>query len=70
MKKYKVINIYEQDFGCEGLPEGKEYSVDVVLSNIETNEEITISAPDAELYEKNINIGSLVSYDNKEIKLK
>lgn len=69
MKKYKVINIYEQDFGCEGLPEGKELSVDVVLCDIEGKEEVTISVPDAELYEKNIDVGSIVSYDNKEIRL-
>lgn len=70
MNTYKVINIFEQDFGCEGLPEGKEYSVDVILENCETKETFTVSAPDAQLYEKDINIGDLVTYNGYTINKK
>lgn len=67
MKTYKVIDITEQDFGCEELPEVQKYCVDVILQDNETNEKITISVPDAELYEKCINIGNLVHYDGRNI---
>ena len=49
MNTYKVINIFEQDFGCEGLPEGQEYTVNVVLEDLKTKEKITITQVDAEL---------------------
>lgn len=67
MKKYKVILIREQDYGCEEPPE--EYTVDVILKDMETNTEITVSSPDAKLYNDNIDIGSIVSYDGINIKL-
>ena len=67
MKTYTVIDITEQDFGCEELPEGEKYCVDVVLQDNETNEKITISVPDAELYEKCIDVGTLVYYDGRNI---
>jgi len=67
MKTYTVIVITEQDFGCEELPEGEKYCVDVVLQDNETNEKITISVPDAELYEKCIDVGTLVYYDGRNI---
>lgn len=67
MKTYKVIDITEQDFGCEELPEGEKYCVDVILQDNETNEKIIISVPDAELYEKSIDVGILVHYDGENI---
>lgn len=67
MKTYKVIDITEQDFGCEELPEGEKYCVDVILQDNETNEKITISVPDTELYEKSIDVGTLVYYDVRNI---
>ena len=30
-ESYLVVNIEEQDFGCEGRPDGMETMVDVVL---------------------------------------
>ena len=67
MNTYKVIDITEQDFGCEELPEDEKYCVDVILQDNETNKKITISVPDAELYEKSIDVGTLVNYDGKEL---
>ncbi|MDD6488582.1 MAG: hypothetical protein PUG48_02045 [Clostridia bacterium] len=61
---YKVIDIIEADFGCEGLPDGEEYCVDVVLQNIDTAETVTVNVPDAELYKKEINTDSVVKFEN------
>lgn len=70
MKTYIVISITEQDFGCEEIPLGLEYYVDVALKDNETNEIIKIKVLDDELYKKGINTGSLVTYDGKNIILK
>lgn len=64
---YRVIDIIEPDFGCEGLPDGQEYCVDVLLQDIDTAKTITVNVPDAELYRKEINTGSLVKYENNEL---
>lgn len=63
MKTYKVMRIMEQDFGCEERPDDKAYTVDVVLINNETGQNLTVSIADDELYHKNIDVGSLVTYD-------
>lgn len=64
---YKIIDIIEADFGCEGLPDGEEYCVDIVMQNIETNNIIIVKYPDAELYRKEIDVGSIVIYENNNI---
>lgn len=64
---YKVMDIIEPDFGCEGLPDGEEYCVDVVLQNLDKAETITVNIPDAELYKKEINTGSVVKFENNEL---
>lgn len=69
MKEYKVIDITEQDFGCEELPEGQKYCVDVILQAKEANDMLTISVPDSELYEKNIDVGSYVYFDGNTINI-
>ena len=33
---YKVIDIIESDFGCEGIPEGQEPTCEVILEDTET----------------------------------
>lgn len=70
METYKVINIFEEDYGCEGLPEGIEYSVEVVLENTKTKELRNIKVPDAELYKRNIDRGDLVYFENNELRKK
>ncbi len=60
---YKVIDIIEPDFGCEGVPEGQEPCCEVVLKN-ESGEIKNVSVPDAELYRKDILPGSVVSFEN------
>ncbi len=57
---YKVIDIIEPDFGCEGLPDGQEIYCEVILEN--NRECLTVKIPDAELYQKDINIHTVVAY--------
>ncbi|MBO5278288.1 MAG: hypothetical protein J6B06_02200 [Lachnospiraceae bacterium] len=56
MKKYTIVKIYEQDFGCEGLPAGQKRMDDVVL-RADDGSEVTVQIPDDELYAKNLNEG-------------
>lgn len=58
---YIVKEILEPDFGCEGLPDGQELCCEVILEESESGETLTVKAPDAELYEKGIDVGSEVS---------
>ena len=67
MKTYTVTKISEQDYGCEELPAGQKYCVDVTLKDNETNKELKLSIPDSELYAKKIDVNSVVTYDGKEI---
>ena len=64
---YLVKKITEEDFGCEGRPEGYEPKVQVDL-RADSGDEISIRVKDQELYEKNINEGDWVYFDlNDEI---
>lgn len=67
MQKYIVTKISEQDYGCEELPEGEKYCVDVILKSIYDNKEIKLSIPDEFLYKNNIDVGTTVNYNGKEI---
>lgn len=62
---YRVVEIVEPDFGCEGIPDGQEPCCEVVLEN--ENGKITVSVPDAELYQKEIWEGTNVEYKNNKI---
>lgn len=64
---YKVIDIIEPDFGCEGLPDGQELCCEVLLENQESGERITVKVPDALLYEKEIVADCFVTYENGSI---
>ncbi|MGN0537004.1 MAG: hypothetical protein ACI4M3_03375 [Acutalibacteraceae bacterium] len=65
--KYKVLDIEEMDFGCEGLPEGEEYCAEVTLKNETNNSTIKIKYADAELYRQNINSGDSVYFENGKL---
>lgn len=65
--KYKVIEIYEMDFGCEERAEGMEDMVQVRLCSI-SGKIITVQAPDASLYEQDIVEGSEVSLKDGKMK--
>lgn len=61
--QWKVIHIYEADFGCEGRPDGMEAQVDLVLEDPEgaaLPRKVRMS--DALTYERDINEGDLVKF--------
>lgn len=60
---YKVIEIIEPDFGCEGLPDGQEPMCEVILESSDGNR-ISVTVPDRILYEKMINEGMNVSFND------
>ena len=64
---YIVKDIIEPDFGCEGLPEGEEICCEVILEDKENGNKSVIKVPDAELYKKNIDIGSQVRITDGKI---
>lgn len=61
MKLYVVTKMLEQDFGCEGIPEGKDVEIDVFLRDEEGNT-LEVTIPDAELIRKDINEGDWVGF--------
>ncbi|MBR2176196.1 MAG: hypothetical protein IJ861_04535 [Clostridia bacterium] len=60
---YKVMEIIEPDFGCEGLPDGTEPMCEVILEE-ESGTKVTVKVPDRELYQKRINEGDMIDYTN------
>ena len=65
---YKVVDIVEPDFGCEGLPDGEVIKDDVVLLS-QDGKRITVKAEDEMLYREGIDVGSTVKVrDDKIIK--
>lgn len=63
---YKVLDIIEPDFGCEGLPDGQVPMDDVVLLD-ESNSITTVKQGDSYLYEMDINIGDKVILVNNKL---
>ncbi len=61
MKKYTVIDIYEDDFGCEGIPENEEPKVFFVLED-ELHNKITVSQAD----DGKINVEDKVLLDSRK----
>ncbi len=64
---YRVKDIIEPDFGCEGLPDGTEPCCDVLLEDTESGEAVTVKVPDAELYQKGITVGCTVAVEEGKI---
>lgn len=58
-EKYKVIEIYERDYGCEERAEGQKDMVMVRL-RAENGQEHVIEAEDAALYRQEITEGTEV----------
>ena len=63
---YKVKDIIEPDFGCEGLPDGEEICCEVVLEDA-GGVQRTVRAADADLYRECIEVGSAVDYDGDHL---
>jgi len=62
-RRFVVEDIAEEDFGCEGRPDGTE-KMDIVLLKSEDGEEKKLRVRDAELYEKGIEVGASVELDS------
>lgn len=54
--QYKILKIYEDDYGCEGVPEGQEPMCSVLVQDA-NGEERWIKLPDAYLTEKHLDEG-------------
>lgn len=37
--KYKILKIYDDDYGCEGVPEGQEPMCSVLIQDSQGNEQ-------------------------------
>lgn len=61
-----VKNIIEEDFGCEGRPDGQKPKCKVILRDFSGNE-MDVFIDDEELYLKNINTGDHVHFVGDEI---
>lgn len=63
---YKVLEIIEPDFGCEGIPDGQEPECEVVLQD-ENGEKLKIKIADRILYDQMIVEGINVEYTNGKL---
>lgn len=59
--KYKVIELIEEDHGCEGIPEGQERMVTLVLENADGVRR-QLRMEDRRAYELGIDEGSFIEY--------
>ena len=64
MKRYKIVRIDEADYGCEGRPDGEE-AMDNVWLEDENGERQIVRVSDLMLYDRHLNEGSLVTFDEK-----
>lgn len=55
--KYEIINIYEEDYGCEGVPDNEEIMCIVALRS-ENGDERHIRLSDSFITENSLKIGS------------
>ena len=66
MKKYKITDIIEDEFGCEGRPEGEEPMVTILLVD-DTGKQRSIRMADKLAYEKKLDIGAEMELPEEEI---
>ena len=65
MKKYKITDIIEDEFGCEGRPEGEEPMVTILLVD-DTGKQRSIRMADKLAYEKKLDIGAEEDYKSEQ----
>lgn len=61
MKSHIIINLIEQDFGCEGRPQGMKAQTEATLRDMDGNI-MTVTVEDDELVRKGINEGDWVHF--------
>ena len=66
MKKYKITDIIEDEFGCEGRPEGEEPMVTILLVD-DTGKQRSIRMEDKLAYEKKLDIGAEMELPEEEV---
>ena len=59
--QYKILNSYEEDYGCEGVPEGQEPMCRVQIQD-EKGTEQWISIADRVLREQNLQEGDFIEW--------
>lgn len=64
---YTVIKIIENDYGCEGVPDGQEPMVKVKLCD-ESGAVLWITESDPLLYRLGIDEGDRVYYDGESLR--
>ena len=64
MKRYKIVRIDEADYDCEGRPDGEE-AMDSVWLEDENGERQIVRASDRMLYDRHLDEGSFVTFDEK-----
>ena len=64
MKRYKIVRIDEADYGCEGRSDGEE-AMDNVWLEDENGERQIVRVSDRMLYDRHLDEGSLVTFDEK-----
>ncbi len=58
-KKYHILQIFEEDYGCEGIPDGQEQMCSVIVKD-ENGDEKCIQIPDSYLKEHYLNEGDII----------
>lgn len=68
IEKYKIVEINEQDHGCEGIPEGQPVRDDVVIRT-ESGKEFIMAIEDELLISLDLNEGDFFTIgENGDIK--
>lgn len=60
--EYKVIDISEEDYGCEGIPEDSELMCSVLIESSDGTQK-WLKIADRYLRENDIDIGSVITAD-------
>lgn len=59
--QYKVLEIFDEDYGCEGIEEGEEPMCNIVLSDSNGNRKI-IKLSERYIAEKKISEGDIIDF--------
>jgi hypothetical protein len=58
--QYKILKIYEDDYGCEGVPDGQEPMCSVLVQDMDGNEK-WLKLSDPYLRENNLEEGCMIN---------